>query len=775
MRGAFFGMSKNQAVRRTVWRLAQHRQLSLTKILSVALLSVLLSRGEMLGGISPFSVAFVASLSGFEAAAGFLGSIAGYISSGGLSAALPRITAMLAVMVIRFVLEGILARKIRLAGLSVATASCVFALGIITGTDLAGAGDVVLLACEAVLAGAGAYFLMLTYRAVKTGTPFVTLSTVYITAIALVFTLGIAAAASTELWILNLGRIAGALCILFAAERYKQVGGALCGVLVTFGVMLHSPDIGQTTVMFALAGLVAGLFSPFGKFVQTVTFISANAIGLIVIGVSPSTVGVLADVMAATIAFTLLPARASSGIDITGKLAKRKSVELAYVMAARLRFAAGTLEDIKGSVDKVAKTMEKSAQGDASWIHTSTCEAVCKHCSLNTRCWQTHYGDTTQAMDEAIKTLRNQDTLDRDRLPEYLKRYCCRRDELAAMLNKYYREYISNQHAAAKLTQMRMLMAEQFCGMADLLSTMSGELAEVEEYDVETAQVVMDTLEKVGMLSASVCAQVDSCGRVRVEAFAKEMPCVSREALCEMLSDALGREFDPPQLYKVRGVVKLSMFERACYTLEVKASQISSGRSRVSGDSYEVFSDARGGTYLCLSDGMGSGRRAAVDSAMACSLLVKLLRASIGLDAALKLINSSLIVKSREESFATIDLCRVDLYSGLAELVKAGAAATFIRKGKAVASFESASLPIGMLGGTQLDRSRIRLSEGDIIVMVSDGVTAQGSDWIKQELEQNHILDVMELSAKIASEAKARLMGQHQDDITVLAAKLVRD
>ena len=190
--------------------------------------------------------------------------------------------------------------------------------------------------------------------------------------------------------------------------------------------------------------------------------------------------------------------------------------------------------------------------------------------------------------------------------------------------------------------------------------------------------------------------------------------------------------------------------------------------------SYEIFTDSKGFCYLCLSDGMGSGKRAAVDSVMTCGLFMKLLRASVGLDAAIKLVNSSLIVKSAEESFATIDLCRVDLYTGVVELLKAGAAETFVRKGKSVASFECTSLPIGMLGGAEVQRSRVKLSEGDVIIMMSDGVTAQGSDWIREELLENRELSAMELASKLAVEAKALLRGKHQDDITVIAAKLKR-
>ncbi|HKM32910.1 MAG TPA: SpoIIE family protein phosphatase, partial [Oscillospiraceae bacterium] len=705
-------MSKNQALGQALWSMRKQNQISLTKILAVSFISAILSRGSILGGLSPFPTAFVASLSGIDAVVAFLGSLIGYISTGTVSISMPSIISMLTVIIARFIVDIIFMAKLRHTGISILSSLCsvVTGLTIYLGAIEVDAIGIILVVCNAVLTGALTYFLMLTYRAVKSGTPFITLSPVYAASIAVTMVMGIAAASSISLSVLNLGRIVGALFILFAAERYKQVGGSICGVLVSFGLMVNSPTIGNTAAMLAFAGLISGLFHRFGKFIQTVAFISANAIGLIIIGVDISTVGVLADVMVATVIFTFFPAGAVNRIDISGKLAQRKSVELSDVVAARLEFAAGTIIDVRKSVDSVSKTMENEALGDTEWVYNSAIEEVCKRCGLNTRCWQKNYDRTTQAMIECVNTLRERDKLDKSELPDYLTRYCCKRDELTALLNKYYREYRTNRSLTGKMAEMRRLMDEQLDGISGMLTVMSSEMSEVEEYDVESAQLVMDVLEKTGMMGARVSAELDSCGRMSIQAFAKTSPTTSRQQLTALISDAVGREFDLPEIYKVDSVVKLTMFECAGFILDVKASQISSGKSRVSGDSYEVFTDSKGFCYLCLSDGMGSGKRAAVDSVMTCGLFMKLLRASVGLDAAIKLVNSSLIVKSAEESFATIDLCRVDLYTGVVELLKAGAAETFVRKGKSVASFESTSLPIGMLGGAEFERSRVKLS-----------------------------------------------------------------
>lgn len=53
---------------------------------------------------------------------------------------------------------------------------------------------------------------------------------------------------------------------------------------------------------------------------------------------------------------------------------------------------------------------------------------------------------------------------------------------------------------------------------------------------------------------------------------------------------------------------------------------------------------------------MGSGTAAAVDSNMTVSLIVKLIEAGVDYTAALKIVNSALLVKSGEESLSTVDI-----------------------------------------------------------------------------------------------------------------------
>jgi stage II sporulation protein E len=192
------------------------------------------------------------------------------------------------------------------------------------------------------------------------------------------------------------------------------------------------------------------------------------------------------------------------------------------------------------------------------------------------------------------------------------------------------------------------------------------------------------------------------------------------------------------------------------------------------GDSYNWFYDSKGRIVFVLSDGMGAGGRAAVDSAMATGLMSRLIKAGFGFDCSLRILNSSMLFKSTDESLATVDISCLDLFTGQIDLFKAGAAPTVIRRSGRSGKAQSTSLPAGILREIGFDKASVKIHSGDILLMMSDGVTAEGTDWIYEELENWGNGTAQQLSQRIAAEAKRRRTDGHEDDITVIAAIIER-
>ena len=120
--------------------------------------------------------------------------------------------------------------------------------------------------------------------------------------------------------------------------------------------------------------------------------------------------------------------------------------------------------------------------------------------------------------------------------------------------------------------------------------------------------------------------------------------------------------------------------------MEDTGFQVLHGSARVTKDDESISGDNYGCIYedgrfiLCLSDGMGSGLDANRESETVVELFEQFLRSGFSRETAARMINSALVLQRSDGMFSTVDLCSIDLYSGVCSFLKAGAAATFIRR-----------------------------------------------------------------------------------------------
>ena len=191
------------------------------------------------------------------------------------------------------------------------------------------------------------------------------------------------------------------------------------------------------------------------------------------------------------------------------------------------------------------------------------------------------------------------------------------------------------------------------------------------------------------------------------------------------------------------------------------------------GDTLRDVRGEEGLQALILSDGMGTGAAAALDSAMLCNLVGRLLESGIPCGSALRLVNSALMVKGGRETLATLDAAAVDCYTGSAAFYKAGAAPTFLRRQGRAMRLEAVSLPAGILDGVEPVKRRFSLREEDLLLMVSDGVPTE-EPWVEEQLTAWEGEDPAELCRRIAEAARLRCREVKPDDITVAALRLVR-
>ena len=178
---------------------------------------------------------------------------------------------------------------------------------------------------------------------------------------------------------------------------------------------------------------------------------------------------------------------------------------------------------------------------------------------------------------------------------------------------------------------------------------------------------------------------------------------------------------------------------------------------------------------------MGSGPEARKSSQIAVKMLTRMLSSGFDRDTSMELINSSMYINSKEDMYATLDVAILDLYSGNMEFMKNGACPTFIKNKKQVNVVKSISLPAGILDKIDLVVYDKDLSDGDIIVMCTDGVLESNSEyenkelWIKNVLEEIETDNVQKIANIILEESIDNNFGNPKDDMTVIVVKVKKN
>ena len=160
----------------------------------------------------------------------------------------------------------------------------------------------------------------------------------------------------------------------------------------------------------------------------------------------------------------------------------------------------------------------------------------------------------------------------------------------------------------------------------------------------------------------------------------------------------------------------------ASYLPMVGISSVGKDGSRVSGDRGICFAARNLEYYVILCDGMGTGEEAAQCSGDTLRLLERLLRSGIAPEHALRLLDSSEILRGAT-CFSTVDLLQADLATGEAAVYKWGAAPSYFREGEEVRKIGTATTPPGAgVGGEHApERYELSLRRGEMLVLVSDG------------------------------------------------------
>ncbi len=564
--------------------------------------------------------------------------------------------------------------------------------------------------------------------------------------------------------------------IILLGSRYGQVNtSTICAVCLGFAMSVSGGNEYYLVGAYALGGLIGGVVGTGGKPLCIVGFLlGASSVLIGFYDKYPLGINV-AEIVVGCIMFSVLPRSLDKTfLDIFSpppQLPRIDSMRKNLVM--RLKFSSNALMEVSKTVDEIGKKLDKKQSISLEDVFVKVQEKCCENCGLQFHCFKARKQETYNAFLQMTKDFKTQGKIAKSKLPEDFVKRCLKPEEIASVLFEQFEIYQADLRAKKKIADVRGIISEQMDGVSDMLYDLALEFNETERFDTEMASRVDTLLRSLGIMATDVTCKYNRKHRLSVEITAKrQRQSVPKLELINRLSSLCSVKFDTPCITNNAEITMINLSEKANFCIDTGVCQINSDNQTLSGDAYTYFNDGKGNFVMILSDGMGTGTTAAVDSAFTTNLMERLIKAGFGFDCALKLVNSAMIFKSSDESTATVDIASVDLFSGQADFYKAGAAQTYVAKGKKIGIATSNTYPPGILNDVKFDKTSSYLQRGNIVVMLSDGVCEMGEEWIEQEILQNRQSNAQTIADKIASKAAVLRKDKHNDDITVLVAIL---
>lgn len=697
--------------------------------------------GTTIAGIASFAdISLSGAVSFPYSAAVFIGAIVRCIVSNSVGKSIVKLGAMAVIVIVKMFSAG----SSRPVGCGISTAVGVFISGIAVSLLIDEFPEKILFyALYGIISGFTAYSAAELIRTIsKKG--IVELQGISGCACGILYVVLISALCSADTPFLNTGLILGAAVTVAGAFFHGSMGGIICGALTAGGAVLASSETGLTASVLPVAGLISGVAFR-GKIFFSAVFFSLTVFMMtVLLGESASAELTMNIIFGASVFVAAAPYYSDKWIHTDTV----KNYGIPNLREVKQNFLSDAIEAVRLDSQRISAALSAVKDDDIS--AQGTAGAICRSCYKRGLC----SNDMSETADELIPIL-----------PEE----CVHKQEVMKNLETELRNRTARQLMHLRYSEEYKLMNEQLKITEELIRG-AGKQDDF-RYSASVSRKILQKLKSHGLKPLRAAAGYNAANRLTAEIFfdIADTPD-SNERICSLVSDELEKKLLPSDMISSSSEVKTGVYEPPRYDIEVYTASVCAKGSAMSGDSYAVFTGSSGKNCIILSDGMGSGKSAAVDSRMVINLFRRLICSGMELKPAIRLINSLMITKSRDESFATLDALEFDPDTCCAVSVKSGAVPTIIRKGNDVIKLASSTFPIGIVEEAELTISEQKLSGGDIIIMFSDGISESAYMFIKELLMHgNGIRDIVQ---EIASKAEVFNQANRSDDVTVIGIKI---
>ncbi|MBQ3074545.1 MAG: SpoIIE family protein phosphatase, partial [Clostridia bacterium] len=513
----------------------------------------------------------------------------------------------------------------------------------------------------------------------------------------------------------SLSFVLAVIFTLCLARTRGALYGAAAGMIG--GMAQLSPSVAPA---LAVAGFFSGLFFEYSAYVaMMISFVAACGYCIYTEGLERFGF-FTADFLCALAIFVpilyLLPGE---------KERKRKKVmeqdpfRSESIRAARqkLRSMSEAFSSLSEVFYTVGETIKKPKLADSSRLVSDCCAQLCSGCSLSGICWGREQASAVDATARVSAKLLATGKIEGEDFGEPFRTRCISLGKLVETINRRFGE-INGSFLKNNKTR---LLAGEYSSVSRLLKSTAGELDRELEYNPALESVAEKALKELGISYRRVAVFGNRELKIDVYGISVERVSHCAQRILESFEEAFSCRFAGPDFVMLEESVVMRLRKTRSLSLECAKSGCTKRGESVSGDHAGFFETGQDYFYTLICDGMGSGREAAFTSRLAAIFIEKLMHCATPKNVTLEMLNAFLMSKT-DETFTTVDLLEIDLLSGEAHFIKAGAAPSYILRGERLHRIESRTPPAGVLRSMCAEQTTFRLLPGDFVILLSDGV-----------------------------------------------------
>ncbi len=544
------------------------------------------------------------------------------------------------------------------------------------------------------------------------------------------------------------------------------------------GFMCSMNSTAAVTLMgfYGLSSIFSNLLKGFKKYGVALGFLGGSAITLFYIGNSFEIPLSIFEVLVSVLAFILTPDSVHKKIGVFFKRTLHpeivpETVRMREYLTDRLYTASNVFMNLKDTVKSSSDRRLNLYNKDMCAIFDEATDRVCRKCSNCGKCFGENSSNSFRIIFSLLEVIESQGFCNEKNAPTEFLNLCEKPEVFLNELSHVYELYKTEVLKLGSDKNNRDLLLTQYNEISEMFYEMSEEIRSGFCFLAETEKRIADELSayNINVREVKVIESLERSLDIYISCDKR----FSEKLLEEKLSNILKV---PVMFLESSGGSMMRFMPKGNFTAEVYTKQIPKEGQVINGDNLIFFKGKDYKYYVILCDGMGNGEKANRESKICADMITAYLKAGFSPKITLNLVNSAITLKSDNEIFSSIDLLCIDLLSGQADFYKIGGSKSFFCHQGHTETIFSDTLPCGIFPENHINVTSKRISDGDILIMMSDGVSDVSPGYLSGEriskIVEKDAEDIKGISEMILSSALKKKYNKAIDDMTIASIKI---